>query len=180
MQDFLDKEIIAVGYPVGEELSKYDYNQSRYILQQHKWEEGIGNVNTLVHNMKIGDIVVVPDDNKKDVYFGQITSDYIYEPLLDEDKAGSGYPHHRSIKWFFDKKPLLRSELPEEIKGSMRYPGTIADLTKHREIIMGVINGDKMQNNSSLEEKALNIIKEYLDSEDPLLRLRAAEIILNK
>jgi hypothetical protein len=28
----------------------------------------------------------------------------------------------------------------------MRYPGTIADLTKHYEIILSIMNGDKKQN----------------------------------
>ncbi|WP_342433467.1 hypothetical protein [Neobacillus sp. FSL H8-0543] len=44
---------------------------------------------------------------------------------------------------------------------------------------MSVINGDKKLTDS-LEEKALQVVKEYLDSEEPLLRLRAAEIILNR
>lgn len=180
MQDFLKHNRIAVGYPVGKNLADLSYDQIRELLQQYDWEEGIGNLNSLVYGMKVGDLVVVPDDNKKDVYIGKIDSDYIYEPSLDEDEVGSGYPHQRGVKWFFNKQPLLRSELPEELKGSMRYPGTIADLTKHYEIILGVINGDKKQSDSSLEEKALKVIKEYLDSEEPLLRLRAAEIILNR
>ncbi|WP_422118175.1 hypothetical protein ACORE2_28055 (plasmid) [Bacillus thuringiensis] len=63
----------------------------------------------------------------------------------------------------------------------MRYPGTIADLTKHYEIILSVIKGNKKPPiDTSLEEKALQVVKEYLDSEDSLLRLRAAEIILNR
>lgn len=180
MKEFLQQNRIAVGYPVGKNLVGLNYDQIRELLQKRGWEEGIGNVNSLVHGMKIGDIVVVPDDNKKDVYIGRINSHYIYEDSLDKDEAGSGYPHQRSVEWYFNKQPLLRSELPEELKGSMRYPGTIADLTKHYEIILGVINGDNKQSNSSLEEKALQVIKEYLDSEDPLLRLRAAEIILNR
>ncbi|HDR4895660.1 restriction endonuclease [Bacillus cereus] len=181
MKDFLKLNRIAVGYPVGKHLSKFSYEQIREFLHQHSWEEGIGNLNSLVHIMKVGDLVVVPDGNKKDVYLGQIDSNYIYEPSLDEDKEGSGYLHQRVVKWFFNKKLLLRSELSKELKGSMRYPGTIADLTKHYEIILSVIKGNKKPpSDTSLEEKALQVVKEYLDSEDPLLRLRAAEIILNR
>jgi len=37
----------------------------------------------------------------------------------------------------------------------MRYPGTIADLTKHYEIILSVIKGNKKPpSDTSLEEKA--------------------------
>jgi len=180
MQDFLDKNIIAVGYPLGFELSEYDYGQIRYFLQEKGWEEGIGNVNNLVHEMNIGDLVVIPD-GKKDVYFAQITSDYKYVPSLDENKEGSGYPHQREVKWFFDKKPLLRSELPERLRGSMRFPGTIADLTKHYEVIYGILSGEQQpSNDNSLEDKARRVISEMLDSDNPELRLRAAEIILKR
>lgn len=181
MRDFLEGEVIAVGYPLGENLSQYDYSQIRYMLQKKGWEEGIGNVNYFVHVMNKGDLVVVPDDNKKDVYFGEITSDYVYIKNLDVDLKGSGYPHQRKVKWFFNKKPLLRSELPDDLKGSMRYPGTIADMTKHYEIINNIINGSGIVKiDSSLEEKALEVVIELLDSKDPALRLRAAEIILKR
>lgn len=76
----------------------------------------------------------------------------------------------------------MRSELPDELKGSIRYPGTIADLTKHYEIIMNVIHGDKVKNETheTLEQKALSVIEELLDSTDPEICLKAAEVILNR
>lgn len=181
MRDFLEREFIAIGYPVREDLTGLSYDEIRQLLKTYKWGEGIGNVSSFVQSMQVGDLVVVPDDNKKDVYIAEITSDYYYVKELDEDVAGSGYPHQRKVKWFFNKNPLLRSDLPEDLKGSMRYPGTIADLTKHYEVINSIINGDEfIKIDASLEEKALNVVIELLDSEDPEIRLRAAEIILKK
>ncbi|MBP1950055.1 restriction endonuclease [Virgibacillus litoralis] len=178
MKDFLSENIIAVGYPVGEELTNCNDNQIRSLLKEHGWEVGIGNVNTLVHAMNVGDIVVVPDDNKKDVYFGKITSDYQYEKELDENKPGSGYPHQRQVEWYFDKKPLLRSELPDELRGSMRYPGTIADITKHHEHVFKTIKDPSLNSESTLEHKAKKVLEEMLKHENPEVKLRAAEIIL--
>ena len=181
MKDFLEDEFVAVGYPLGENLAQYDKAQIRFMLKKHNWERGLGNVNILVHIMNEGDLVVVPDDNKKDVYFGKITSDYVYVKELDKDIQGSGYPHQRKVEWYFDKKPLLRDELSEELKDSMRFPGTISDITKHYEIINNLLSGsDVAKVNSSLEEKALKVIEKLLESNDPVVRLEAAKIILNK
>ncbi|WP_026801332.1 restriction endonuclease [Pontibacillus halophilus] len=178
MKDFLSENIIAVGYPVGENLEKCNYNQIRSLLKGHGWEEGIGNVNTLVHAMNPGDIVIVPDDNKKDVYFGKIISDYQYVEEFDEDKPESGYPHQRKVEWYFNKKPLLRSDLPDELRGSMRYPGTIADITKHHAHVFNTIKDPSLNSDSTLEQKAKRVLEEMLHHNDPEVKLRAAEIIL--
>lgn len=178
LQKFLEKNIIAVGYPVGENFTGYDTNQIRKALQKKDWSEGIGNVNILVNDMTIGDLVVVPASNKKDIYFGEITSDYKYEFDLDKDiKGTSGYPHQRNVKWFFDKKPYLRNDLPEALKGSLRYPGAVADLTKHYEIVEQILHGDKVHE-TDLEKKAWLVVEELLESTDDMIRLKAAEIIL--
>ncbi|OEH91582.1 restriction endonuclease [Bacillus solimangrovi] len=179
MQDFLKKDIIAVGYPVGKELSKYTYNELRAILKKYNWEEGIGNVNILVHLMVKDDIVLVPDDNKKDVYFGKIVSDYMYDSSLDVDQAGLGFPHQRKIEWFFNKKPLLRSELPESIKGSLRYPGTVADITKHNLIIHEILHHESLPEvQTDLRDEAKQVLLELLHSNNEETRLKAAEIIM--
>ncbi|MCC2414298.1 MULTISPECIES: hypothetical protein [Bacillus cereus group] len=180
MMEFLNHDFIAVGYPVGKNLKGFNYEEIREILEKHDYVEGIGNVNTFVNSMNPGDIVVVPADNKKDVFFAEIISDYTYKKEFDEDVAGSGYPHHRRVQWFFDKSPLLRSELPKDLQNSMRYPGAIADFTKYREVIKKILMGNKVLNIQSLEEKALKVIEELLDSEDSTVRLKAAEIILKR
>lgn len=180
MLEFLTYDFIAVGYPVGASLKEFNYEEIREILGKHNYVEGIGNVNTFVNGMNIGDIVIVPDDNKKDVYFAVITSEYIYKEELDKKDEGMGYPHHRQVQWFFDKGPVLRSELPQDLQNSMRYPGAVADFTKYREVIKKILRGNKVLNIRSLEEKALKVIEELLDSEDSIVRLKAAEIILKR
>lgn len=58
------------------------YENIRFILDKFNWEDGLGNVNILVNLMKKGDIVIVPDNNKRDIYFAEIISDYKYEKSL--------------------------------------------------------------------------------------------------
>ncbi|WLR51631.1 hypothetical protein LC040_01640 [Bacillus tianshenii] len=179
MQDFLRNDIVAVGYPVGEDLSQYGYSELRSILKRHHWEEGIGNVNILVHLMEPDDLIIVPDDNKKDVYFGKVVSEYIYNPTFDEDKPGSGYPHQRKVEWFFNKKPILRSDLPESLKGSLRYPGTVADITKHNNVIHEILYHESLpETQNDLRDEAKQVLRQLLQSEKEETRLKAAEIIL--
>ncbi|NNU97106.1 hypothetical protein [Anoxybacillus sp. EFIL] len=156
------------------------YDELKDILEREGWAEGIGNVNLFVCMMNVGDYVIVPDDNKRDVYFGEITSSYMYDPQVDKPNDGF-YPHQRKVKWFFDKKPLLRSELPDELRGSLRYPGTIANITKHRSIVEGLIqheliNMDKV--NRTPLDKAIHVLEELLEDNDKNIRLKAAEIIV--
>lgn len=180
MQDFLEQDIVAVGYPSGISFAKMDYDSIKDVLEKHNYEQGIGNVNTLVHLMKEEDIIVVPDDNNRDVYLAKVISGYIYDAKLDKDEKGSGYPHQRKVEWFLDKKPLLRSNFPEELKGSLRYPGTVASLDKHAESISDILSLDFEDKSEvvSIKEEAKQALRELLKSDNEECKLRAAEIII--
>lgn len=178
MKVFLKEDIIAIGYPVGKSFQGMSYDEIREALG--KWSEGLGNVNIFVNSMKKGDIVIIPDDNKRDIYMGYINGDYRYEPNLEKD----GYPHLRDIIWLFDKKPLFRNVLPDRIRGSLRYPGTVADLTKHIDIVEKLINNgipqakSESSKNFSVEKEAIEVLRKLLRSEREEIRLKAAEVIL--
>ncbi|MNC31367.1 hypothetical protein D3C75_796860 [compost metagenome] len=188
MKYFLEHNIVAVGYPVGEELSKYNYDQLRDILAANLMEGGVGNVFRLVHQMNPGDLVVVPDENSRDVYFARITGEYKYVPELDVPniQEAKGFPHQRDVEWFFDKKPLLRSDLPEALLKSLRFPGAVAELTKHLPLIAEII-GDtdlieaELVVNTEFKDlyvKALNVLEDALNSEDMSISLQAVELVL--
>lgn len=181
MKQFLDDNFIAIGYPAGKSFEGKNYGELKDILDQKNWSEGIGNVNLFILMMNIGDYIVVPDDNKRDVYIGEITSEYRHDPNVDMPNQGF-YPHQRKVKWFFDKKPLLRSQLPEELKGSLRYPGTIANITKHRSIVENLIKNElntmEKVNNSIILDKAIHVLEELLENKNTEIRLKAAEIIV--
>lgn len=190
MQYFLDNNRIAVGYPVGQSLANLSNDELRERLRNapnHRdWESGIGNVERLVRFMKPADLVVVPDENARDVYFAEIVSDYIYEPSLDVDQEGTGFPHQREVRWFFDKQPILRNELPEPLLKSLRFPGATADLSKHLSLVAGVIGeptlteADQLQdaNISHLFDKSLQVLEEALNSPDISVSLQAADIVM--
>lgn len=179
LESFLQNEFIAVGYPVGQTFEDCSYNDIRKLLAQYDWADGIGNVNIFVKDMSIGDIVVVPSTNKKDIYFGEITSEYIYDKSVDLIDEGLGYPHQREVKWLFDKTPLLRSDLPNELRSSLRYPGAVADLTKHSDTVNQLLNGNLLGSIDNIESKAIKVVEDLLESENEDIRLKAAQIILS-
>lgn len=115
-------------------------------------EDGTNNVHSLVKEMCIGDIIVVPSPNKRDIYFAKIESNYIYDKTIDKEL---GYPHQRKVEWLLNKKSILRSDLPEELRGSLRYPGTVADLTKHAQLIEGLLNKSIEQFKNELQTYGL-------------------------
>ena len=181
LETFLKENIVAVGYPLGMDLADTDYEGLRALLQGKGWEEGLSNVNILVNEMSVGDIVIVPSSNKKDLYIGEIASDYIYVSALDEDiPEVSGYPHQRNVSWYFEKKPYSRNDLPEALKGSLRYPRAVADVTKHYEIVEQILQGGPSQQIPDIEKRALQVVEELLESKEESIRLKAAEIILTR
>ncbi len=194
MDYFLKKNRICIGYPVGQSLKGCNYNDLRRILTEEdlknqkngkssKLINGLSNVNILVRDMKVGDIVVVPHGN--DIYFANITSDYVYENVFDKDKLGSGFPHQREVEWLFDGKPLSRNELPTEIRESLQFPGTAANIKKHVDVLNNLLNGaDLIQNNfelNNVQDNALKVAELVLNAPDSTTdqRLKAAELILN-
>jgi restriction system protein len=180
MKQFLDDDFIAIGYPAGVSFKNLSYDDIRGLLEQENWADRIGNVNLFVIKMRVGDFILVPDDNKKDVYIGVIESDYYHDPKVDKPNEGF-YPHQRKVKWLFDKNPLLRSDLPEEIRGSLRYPGTIANITKHIKLIEDLLNtGRNNTPKNTMLEKAFKVLEELLEDNNSEIRLKAAEIIVKQ
>lgn len=190
MQYFLDNNRIAVGYPVGGSLANLSHDELRERLSNapnnQDWTSGLGNVVRLVRLMKPGDLVVVPDENARDVYLAEIVSDYIYEPHLDVDQEGIGFPHQREVRWFLNKQPVIRNELPEALLKSLRFPGASAELTKHLPLIAEIIGDSSLMepelqpdlNIDHLLDKALQVLEEALNSPDANVSLQAAEIVL--
>lgn len=79
----------------------------------------------------------------------------------------------------FDKTPLLIADLPNELRSSLRYPGAVADLTKHTDIVSQLLNGSSFESVDSIESKAIKVVEDLLESENKEIRLKAAQIILS-
>ena len=131
MKEFRTQNIIAIGWAEITSLSGKNKNDIHAALSHHPLhyppqELGIATstVNSFVNEMRIGDLVVVPDGD--DIFFAKITSDYFYSP--------------RQVEWI--NGPVRRSELFEDLKKSLRAPRTLADLSHHTDKIFHFIEND--------------------------------------
>lgn len=93
------------------------------------------NLDIMVNQMQLEDLVLIP--NGDDIYFGKINIISIYDKSKDSDVEG--YPHQRKI--IFLNGPISRSSLPNTLRTSLKVRRTIADLSKHYDIIKQLSEG---------------------------------------
>lgn len=131
LSEFLDNEIIAVGWPCIGDLNGKSREELKETLSEPPYSyEGLtlGNayatIDIFVNQMKAGDLLLMP--NGDDIYFGKISSDYYFDPSVDNDK--DGYPHQRKAKWL---KNTSRKELSKDLRLSLKVHRTAANLSHH-------------------------------------------------
>lgn len=189
LQEFLDEQMIAVGWPgLGDLTGTREYELKLKLRQEYADNaSALSALKMIVYRMSPGDFVLVPQENS--IFFGEIVSNYIYEERHDE--ITTGFPHQRRVEWF--DLVLSRDELPTDLQKSTRVVRTAAELTKHIHLIEELLsthqakrrrksseaNPSDSMDEEQLVEKAKRIVGQELASEDPLVRLRAAEVIFN-
>lgn len=141
IREFLEKGIIAVGWPEIGDLSGKSKEELKELLSGEPYNykaTSLGNVvatlNIVVNKMKVGDLVLVA--NESEMHIGEITSDYHYVEKLDN--TDDGYPHQRKVEWLSN---TTREDLSSALRSSLRVPKTSADLSRHLEEIEALSRG---------------------------------------
>ncbi len=143
ISEFLEDNIIAIGWPKIGNLSKLGKDEIRKKIISNgdyrneydttrKLSMAVSQVQRFVIEMNIGDYVIVPDF--EDIYIGIITSNYMYVKNLDNDK--DGYPHQRKVEF---KLHLRRDDLDQNLRDSLRATMTLANLSEHRNIVKDLV-----------------------------------------
>ncbi len=130
-QDFLDGNMIAIGWSGYKCLSDYKDLQSIKTLLSKDYSntrsrgQAAGNMNRFLHIASKGDYVVMADGPL--VYIGKILSDYVCKrnPDKDDKVDENNYPHQREVQWLEDKKPVLRESLTDELRKKLKSQLTI-------------------------------------------------------
>lgn len=158
-QTFLEHDLIAIGWPRLADLTPArDRNDIESALKQgYGYSSGrsVGQATGIVHRFRFGmtegDHVVVPVGDQ--VFIGQITSSYRYDPSKSSDEEG--YPHQRKVRWFFDKRAIPRRQLV----------GRMHDALKGRQSVFRIDVTDVEQlldkPNFFTEPSHANILPEY-------------------
>lgn len=99
---FINKKVVAIGWSKVGDLSKYrDRDEYKKKLQEEYKTMSVGaQRNTagifyrFVFEMQIGDLVIYPSKRNKQIYIGEILSEYKYQPESHEE-----WVNHRDILW---------------------------------------------------------------------------------
>ena len=144
MREFLDENIIAIGWPcIGDLSNVATRDDIKQALQTHysyssnnSLGQAAGNILRFVVEMSTDDYVVVPDGAQ--AFFGVAASGYKYLASLDND--AEGYPHQREVQWLHGKKSLPRSLTTGRVWNSLKgqqsvfetYPDDVRDTVENK------------------------------------------------
>ncbi|WP_317176034.1 restriction endonuclease [Halomontanus rarus] len=167
LNEFLEGEIVAVGWPSLSDLSTYTKRDIReqikdiYGQSSHELGQNTGQINRFVNEMSVDDLVLVPSGGN--IYLGKIQGQYefVEERASDEE----GYPHQRKVEWCHGGAAIDRSSLP----------GKLHDTLKGR---LTVFSADySLANQLKEEEASKQDVDPYVEVEsDYLERLQAGEL----
>lgn len=146
-EDFAFKNQVAViGWSELPDLSGVKKReQLAILLEEHypddklktrlNWESQIW---PFISEIKIGDMVAMPLKHRAIIAFGEITSDYRYEPDNNE-----GYRHTRSVKW---SKEIARNQFDQDLLYSLGSAMTICKITRNdaENRIKAILAGKKL------------------------------------
>ncbi|SYZ72202.1 hypothetical protein TRIP_C20317 [Candidatus Zixiibacteriota bacterium] len=129
MQEFLEKGMVAIGWPSTGDLASKTRDEIGNILKTTYYTgassgtlgQVTGIVNRFVNQIQEGDTIIVPDGNF--IYLGTTTCTYEFRPELQADDQG--YPHWVRVDWLFDKRPVVRAELPAILFDSLKGRQTV-------------------------------------------------------
>lgn len=154
MQTFYHDHIISIDYEKVTALNGKSREEMKQLLQTEYpalTERQINlHVNTLqrmADEAREGDYIVVTDEDN--VYFGTITSDYIYDP----SRSGEGLPHVRHVAWL--QGPVRRSAIPSELRAALQAPISFSDLSHLTGVIITYLDNTPPQRIPILTESNL-------------------------
>lgn len=145
LDEFINKNIIAIGWNAIGELSSIDkIEKIKGLIASNYPEYKSGTVNIssgqiyrFIHEFKIGDAVMTYNPSERIYWIGEIESDYKFDKEICE------YYHTRKVKWI-DK--IQRDELSISTKNTLGAILTIFDIPKtSRDEIFNLLSGNKKQ-----------------------------------
>ena len=132
LQDFLEKNIVGIGWPgigklseieskndIWKKLEKGGYSKNR---SNRAIAQDVGTIHRFTKEMKKNDYVLVP--NGSEIYIGKILEDNpIYVEELDNNS--DGFCHQRKVEWFFSKKSINKKVMTSRLYDSFKGQSTL-------------------------------------------------------
>lgn len=173
IQDFLSKNIIAIGWPGLSDLTGLNKDEIAEKLEEAGYSTSnttVGLMNHFVNNIKIGDLCLVPNPDNNDVYLCEVKSNYYFN---SENKS---FPHTHNVEFLNKENPFNRNDFSEELNKALKPLMTVADVT-HRlfelERYMATEEEESVETFNELERELMELlpiaienIKQGLNSDD--------------
>jgi len=134
MDEFKENNVVAIGWPrLGdlEHQSHKDIKDKLTKLFPEKSKRSInlqfGMIKRFKEEIKVGDIIVVPESGSNKVHFARVDSDYFF----NDNNKKDGFPHQRKVSWIL--KDINKDKLPEKMQDGLRPIMTLYSLDKYEQ-----------------------------------------------
>ena len=100
----------------------------------------IKNIIKFYQEIKIGDVVMIPDENSKKINFGIISGEDVYEITVSQTKIDEGYcpfKKRRKVSW---KKEVYRNDFSLKLFRMMQSHNTISNANDYADEIDSILN----------------------------------------
>lgn len=187
LDEFINDEMICIGYPQLPSLKGMDREQLRHIITKiynysgSKLGNHLGIINSFINTMREGDRVLISDGDW--VRIGEV-KEYEFDPKL----ISEGMCHRRKVNWI---GTVQKHEVNEYVKELLRnrslltkfkHPTELAELDE----LLNSTNVKIVQNKSEVTkyldkeiiEKSIEVLVRALDSNDEKNRIIAASELL--
>ena len=166
---FLENNVVSIGWHEIGDLTKLTSKDVIVDIINRKWPDNPAGRNlawaSVAHRfrniIRKGDRVVTYDPSKRIYHYGEIVSEYIYDPALNEE-----WPNHRKVKWL---SQILRDELSVTTKNVL---GAVITLFKLSETATSEIEA-KVKGGPSITVILEGDDEEAFEEEDLLKNIQA-------
>jgi restriction system protein len=174
--DFLAQQVVAIGWPAVGDLAGRDRANLVDAVRQQYGEKGAPGIAGILfrfaNQMTIGDLVLTPDSETRELHGGRVVGDYRH----DSDALLPDYPNVRPVQW---TKRFSRDELPKRILyqlGSLLTLSTPTSQDPLRAFLLDQslpVGGQDNDDDSGISEDEPNGVVDLYDE----LRAQTAELI---
>jgi len=149
---FIKNKVIAIGWQRVGDLSKYkDREAYKNILQKTYKDMPVGALrNTagifqrFVYVMQIGDLVIYPSKRSKQIYIGELTSEYKYRPDSHEE-----FVHQPNVEW---KRDYPRTRFSQDALYEIGSALSLFQVRNYADEFLAALEGKPGLKESALEE----------------------------
>ena len=154
---FIKKKVIAIGWRHVGDLSKYKdreaYKDTLHKTYKDMSVEALRNTAVIfyrfVYEMQIGDLVIYPSKPSKQIYIGEVRSEYKYRPDSHEE-----FINHHNVEW---KANYPRTRFTQDALYEIGSALSLFQVKNYADEFLAALEGRPESKESALEEEAKEV-----------------------